>query len=139
MMPPNHDLGNCAEGQYCHNNYCVGCQDIGEHQGVQNFCHHRLVVQNSDYCPLAWFVELCPKSCNDCTVTCTISDTNAVGESCDCSGNTCSDAEFCYDDVCNANPKGNEDCFFFFFNNNFLFVFFCFFVTIFSKSKSVKQ
>ena len=30
-----------------------------------------------------------------------------TGKACDCSGDVCTDAEFCYDESCNANAKGN--------------------------------
>ena len=51
------------------------------------------------------------------TVTCSVSTTTLTGEVCDCSGNMCTDAEFCYDGQCNTNEKGNNNieikCFFF--------------------------
>jgi len=34
---------------------------------------------------------------------CSDSDTIATGEACDCSGNLCTDAEFCYDGTCKSN------------------------------------
>ena len=38
----------------------------------------------------------------------------ATGEVCDCSGNVCTDAEFCYDGFCNTH-KGNFYVFYFTF------------------------
>ena len=37
---------------------------------------------------------------------CSVSNTVATGEACDCSGNSCTDAEFCYDGACNSNARG---------------------------------
>ena len=34
---------------------------------------------------------------------CSVSDTIATGETCDCSGNLCTYAEFCYDGICKSN------------------------------------
>ena len=37
---------------------------------------------------------------------CSESYSVATGEACDCSGNSCTDAEFCYDGACNSNARG---------------------------------
>ena len=37
---------------------------------------------------------------------CSVSYSVATGEACDCSGNTCTDDQFCYEGVCNSNAKG---------------------------------
>jgi hypothetical protein len=34
-----------------------------------------------------------------------VSNSVATGEDCDCSGNICTDAEFCYDGVCNTDAQ----------------------------------
>jgi hypothetical protein len=36
---------------------------------------------------------------------CAVSNTDATGKECDCSGKICSDVEFCYGDTCNTNAK----------------------------------
>ena len=36
---------------------------------------------------------------------CDVHNTNAVGESCDCTGDTCTNAQFCYRDTCDDDPK----------------------------------
>jgi len=36
---------------------------------------------------------------------CAVSNTDATGKECDCSGKICSDIEFCYGDTCNTNAK----------------------------------
>ena len=53
------------------------------------------------------FESLCISICFFFCLGCVVSNTNPTGESCDCSGNTCADDEFCYDGVCNANAKSN--------------------------------
>ena len=42
-----------------------------------------------------------------CCLGCVVSNTNRTEESCDCSGNMCTDAQFCYNNVCNAHAKSN--------------------------------
>ena len=50
---------------------------------------------------------------------CVVDYLAATGYACNCFGNSCTDSEFCYDDVCNANAKacscpqnwiGDGDC-----------------------------
>ena len=63
--------------------------------------------------------------CAFCCVfwACSVNVMTATGEVCDCSGNVCTDAEFCYDGVCNANSKSNFSVHYFTFCFFFLNVF----------------
>ena len=41
-----------------------------------------------------------------CFWACSVSGTTVTGEACYCSENLCTDAQFCYDGVCNENAQG---------------------------------
>ena len=60
-----------------------------------------------DYCILFFrWSYLCGLRKKNFLWACGVSNTIKTGEVCDCSGNTCTDAEYCYGGVCNTNPVG---------------------------------
>ena len=51
-----------------------------------------------------------------------------TGKACDCSGDVCTDAQFCYDESCNVNAKGNLNIKNLFLSAIGFFVTFCLYV-----------
>ena len=64
-----------------------------------------------------------------------------TGEACDCSGLSCTDAEFCYDGSCNTNAKGNKyqnrNSIFCFLSESNIFIFVVVVVVVFELVLSV--